>query len=267
MNREIQDLSYNRTAKAQGEYLSVHLFRGGHHYLASSDLASSEDRGRSLDLAGEGQSLLATIRAQLDDTLLRDLVPAGRRRYNELIPSIPARLAVPPELVSRIGGIRTRSFGEILRALRGLWVDFFDRDRESRICLAMLHGLAERCASRYDADSMADFFVLYLGMIKDGTCGAINLEREASRRGLPVCDAEELLFDVKAQFGYVEEVEQMAARVAFLDERDEEVKSVLSVPLNLLPFNYRHDGAGVAWIERFYPSGVKGQFEPASDIE
>jgi hypothetical protein len=52
-----------------------------------------------------------------------------------------------------------------------------------------------------------------------------------------------------------------------LDDEDRNVEADLWVPINWLPRFYREEGAGVAWIERTYASGVKGRFEPASSRE
>jgi hypothetical protein len=65
-------------------------------------------------------------------------------------------------------------------------------------------------------------------------------------------------------FGYVDTVEEQQARVVLLDEQDQNAIADLWVPIGWLPRAYREEGAGVAWVQRKYRSGVKGRFEPAS---
>lgn len=151
-----------------------------------------------------------------------------------------------------------------LERIRARWVGWERAERPIRVALAVFHGLLEQCLpAELDVRKLV-FFERSLQHVQEQRADAAALENEARILGLPVCDSEEPVVSVSADFGFVEEIADHEARVILLDEADREVKSDVTVPLVWLPSAYRREGAGVAWVERHYAMGVKGRFEPAS---
>jgi hypothetical protein len=155
-------------------------------------------------------------------------------------------------------------FAPMLEELRGAWTRLVDGPRDQRTALAVLHGLAEKSAWLDLTRQAMAFFQRHLRLLQQGHLRADHVENEAARLGLPVCDTEETVEAVSARFGYVDTIEDHQARVILLDEQDQNSVVDLWVPIVWLPRAYREEDAGVAWVEREYPSGVKGRFEPAS---
>lgn len=161
---------------------------------------------------------------------------------------------------------------QTLERIRTRWVGWEREERSIRVALAVFQGLMEQCLLAEIDIRKLYFFERNLRRVEEGRADAAALENEARILGLPVCDSEEQVISVSADFGFVEgivnheaeEVVNHEARVILLDEDDREVKSDVTVPLVWLPRAYRREGAGVAWVERRYVLGVKGRFEPAS---
>lgn len=153
-----------------------------------------------------------------------------------------------------------------INSLRAFWRRADDWRRLDRISLAVLHGIVERIPGKVRATISPVFFQMQLDQIQTNTSDPLTIEHEASMLGLPVLDSEEPPFGIEAYFGNVEEIDGSLARIELLDQTDNGIQCVTSVPVNVLPMAYRHEGAGVAWVERQYVSGAKGRFEPASDL-
>jgi hypothetical protein len=184
------------------------------------------------------------------------------RRHDELSRSLPQRAPSGKELLGR------RLSPEV-EALRALWpkTRTSQASRQSRVALAVLHGLAEWSAQRYPLPALTQFFDKHRGAIENGAGDAIAVEKDALDVGLRVCRPGRCPEAIEAaHFGYVEEADDEKARVALLDDRDENIVCLITVPCRLLPPAYRTDGAGIAWVARRYPhsSEVEGRFEPAS---
>ena len=158
--------------------------------------------------------------------------------------------------------------GERLRPtldrIRTRWVGWEHEKRPIRVALAVFHGLIEQCLLAELDIRKLSFFDRNVPRVEERRADAAALENEARILGLPVCDSEEQVESVSADFGFVEEIVDREARVILLDEADRDVQSDVTVPLVWLPSAYRREGAGVAWVERHYALGVKGRFEPAS---
>ena len=156
-------------------------------------------------------------------------------------------------------------FDHVLTGLRDAWPRLSKRTpRDRRISLAVLHGLAERSAWGDLSRQAMAFFQRNLRFLEQEEITGQRVENEGARLGLPVCDTEETVEGVAGHFGYVDTIDGQRARVVLLDEHEKDSIADLWIPVNWLPRAYREDGAGIAWIERKYRSGVKGRFEPAS---
>lgn len=158
---------------------------------------------------------------------------------------------------------RTHQFEDVLNEIRSAWEsqDLSKSDKES---LSVLHGLAERLVLRDPDVKLVDFLEEQLGKIRNGSNDPLSIEREATRLGLPVCHCTELPDKIICQFGYVNVVEDGMARISIMDDDEAGVRYTVDVPLIWIPEAYRDDTARVAWVERCYSSGVRGQIEPAS---
>ena len=159
------------------------------------------------------------------------------------------------ESVSRLENVR--------KEVRNTWATqgLSKRDKQS---LCVLHGLAERSALRDPEIKVVDFLEQRLHKIRSGSDDPLWIEQEATRLGLPVRDSAELPIEITCHFGYVNAVEDGIARVSIMDDDEAGVRYTIEAPVNWIPEAYRDDTARVAWVERRYPSGVKGRFEPAS---
>jgi len=155
----------------------------------------------------------------------------------------------------------------IATALAASWRRLLTAPRDQRTALAVLHGLAERSVRLNVHPPVKMFFQRHLRLLERGQLNATQIENEAARLGLPVCDPEETVESVSGRFGYVDTVDAQQARVILLDEREQGAVADLWIPVNWLPRSYRDEGAGVAWVERRYRSGTKGRFEPSSARE
>ncbi|MDA1013344.1 MAG: hypothetical protein O3A00_02700 [Planctomycetota bacterium] len=154
----------------------------------------------------------------------------------------------------------------LIEAYRNCWLQHAQRNRPFRVALAISHGYLERIARRATVritDPVREFLNRQLQF---GDCDSVNIENEAAELGLPVCDPEERVLEINANFGVVDSVDDREARVILLDGNDQHLLDDFVAPLNWLPLAYRDSGTGVAWIERVYDSGVKGRFEPASAL-
>jgi hypothetical protein len=120
---------------------------------------------------------------------------------------------------------------------------------------------------RRDVKSPDPFFTKMLSLIMQGRISPVALEESALPSGLPVCDTDEPPLSVRASFGYVDGTFGNEARVVLLDQNDQEIETVVTVPAQMLPIHYRQSGVGVAWISRRYQGGTRGRFEPASTLE
>ena len=191
------------------------------------------------------------------DADLMQIVQAQNKNINALHDIILAQ-----QLTSlRVSGEELRP---ALEKTRARWVGWEDAGRPARIALAVFHGLLEQCLfAELDVRKLS-FFGRNVQRVQEQKADAPGLENEARIIGLPVCDSQEQVESVSADFGFVEEIVDHEARVILLDEADRELKSDVTVPLVWLPSAYRREGAGVAWVERRYALGVKGRFEPAS---
>lgn len=166
------------------------------------------------------------------------------------------------------GTANDQELEERICEVRSLWPRLIGADRRLRIALAVLHGLAERSAALNLNERHLDFFGRNFGLLRAGTADAAAIENEATILCLPVMDATQRVVDMKAWFGYVEEIDDAGstqlAQVVLHDENDLDVVVNETLPAIMLPEAFRHDGAGVAWVERHYRIGNLGRFEPAS---
>jgi hypothetical protein len=196
---------------------------------------------------------------------LREMLPAWKQRQRFLSRSVPLLTENSQQPLVLSGSFDLQAF---INDIRDYWGASRQADRNTHIALAVLHGLAELTVPREDISmKIQQFFLKQFELIKTGSADASQIENEARNVGLQVVDPQEKAIAIAAYFGVVEKVNADWARVILLDEQERRILDDRKVPLNWLPSQYRSEGAGVAWVERQYPSGPKGRFEPASTGE
>ena len=218
-----------------------------------TDPAPGSGRPRSVggDAIGMQQLQVLTLRCMTQ----------GFENQTEFFTQLNGMLA---DFMHRTILVTPEEFEPVVGEMRETWSRVLRSSREERTALAVLHGLAER-GIWLDLSRLAmAFFQRNLRSLGRQRITGERIENEAARMGLPVCDPEETVEAVSANFGYVDTIEEHRARVVLLDEHDENAIADLWAPINWLPRAYREVGAGIAWVERKYRSGTKGRFEPAS---
>lgn len=151
--------------------------------------------------------------------------------------------------------------------LQNQWLAHEKMSRQTNIALAILQGIAERTTGRGTNSKDGRFFTEQFELVKANNADPLHIENAARDLELPVCNPHEHATAIEGWFAYVGNVTNKAARVIMLDNGDVHILDDLRIPVVLLPADYRSEGSGVVWVEREYPSGPKGRFEPASTKE
>jgi hypothetical protein len=160
---------------------------------------------------------------------------------------------------------------------RELWREVSIDDWQTKVSLAIVHGLVERAhdSSLQNMHTQTWLWKIYEAIKRGDVCEADEIESQARSLncGLPVLDMERDPVRATGWFGVVREINEGKARLSIsIPEGKNDPEAPLwescTVPQVELPLEYTIEDAWVGWIERTYDcDGVpvtKGRFEPAS---
>lgn len=167
--------------------------------------------------------------------------------------------------------IKTR----IVNLFRELWQYVSRKDEQTKVSLAVIHGIVERADSFCIEKAQNWILKVYNKIVMGNVDEAYKLETRARQLncGLPVLDPERDPVKTTGFFGVVREIEDGEARLSILvPDAKKNPKAPLwescRVPVVELPNEYANENVWVAWIERTYDFNgtpvAKGRFEPAS---